>query len=294
VIAELAVRQHGVVSLDQLRDMGLSASGVRARVATGRLHRVHRGVYAVGHSVLAVEGRWMAAVLACGVEAVLSHRSAAELWDLVRTARGAIDVTVRRSGQRKRQGIDTHRPRYLDPIDTTVRNGIPCTTVHRTLLDLADVVDRRRAERALEQAEVLRLFDLRALDAVLWRAPTRSGTAVLRSILADNRVGQTITRSVMEERFLALCESGGIPRPLVNAWIDLEGGGVEVDFLWPEQRQIVEVDGYESHGTRWAFRRDRRRDRRLKLAGFDVNRFTWQDLDGDPGEVVQTVGALLR
>jgi very-short-patch-repair endonuclease/predicted transcriptional regulator of viral defense system len=290
-IAALAGRQHGVVALPQLKALGITASAVRDRVASGRLHRVHRGVFAVGHPILKTEGRFMAAAFACGPGAVLSHRSAAALWDLRQTDRALIDVTA--PTRRSRRGIDVHGSRTLQPADVTTVNGIPCTTVARTLLDLAEVVDRRGLERAYERAEILRMLDTRAVQEVLDRAAGRRGAAMLQSILGDNSLGDAITRSELEERFLAICKSSRLPRPRVNAYIDLYGGGVEVDFLWRRERLIVETDGHASHGTRAAFERDRARDRRLTIAGWRVVRFTWRQVVRERDEVASTLALLL-
>jgi hypothetical protein len=252
-LAELAATQHGVVELGQLRILGLSAGGVQHRVSAGRLHRVHRGVYAVGHAVLGREGRWMAAVLACGPGAVLSHRSAAALWGVRFTSRSVIDVTLGRPTRRARPGIEIHRTRTLRPRDTTRHHGVPCTTVARTLLDLAALIDRRSLERACEQAEILRLLDLHALIDVLDRAAGRRGATALRSVLATYADGGPLTRSELEERLLEACERFAIPPPRVNALVRVGGDPIEVDFSWPGQSLIVEVDGYRTHGTRGAF-----------------------------------------
>ena len=291
-VAELAARQHGVVAIGQLRALGLSASAVRSRATAGRLHRIHRGVYAVGHPLVSGEGRWIAAVLACGSRAVLSHRSAAALWGLRPTARTAVDVTVPWRAGRSRPGIDIHRVTSLHPADTTTAHGIPCTTVARTLLDLAEVVARRSLERAVDQAEVLRLFDRHAVDDVLERAAGRRGAAALRAVLAETEFGSVLTRSELEERFLSLCLRASLPRPEVNAWLCLDDGAVQVDFLWRAHELIVETDGHRSHGTRGAFERDRRRDQRLMRAGWRVVRFTWRQIAGDPTEVAETIAAL--
>jgi predicted transcriptional regulator of viral defense system len=291
-LAQLAAQQHGVVALHQLRELGLSASAARSRVASGRLHRVHQGVYAVGHAVLAVEGRWIAAVLACGPGAALSHRSAASLWALRASTRPAIDVTVPRRTGLSRPGIDIHRTTSLERADTTRVRGVPCTTVARTLLDLAEVVGRRELERACEQAEMLRVLDTRAVEDLLGRAEGRRGAPVLRAILGE-QTDDSLTRSELERRFLALCAAAGIPRPRVNAWIDLDGGGVEVDFLWEARRLIAETDGHRVHGTRRAFERDRRRDQRLALARWRVVRLTWRQITLDPDEVARTIAGML-
>ena len=282
------------MALRQLRGLGLSAAAVRSRVAAGRLHRVHQGVYAVGHSVLSVHGRWMAAVLAGGEGAVLSHRSAAALWGLRPSNRERIEVTVPRGGGRSRPGIQMHRSATLTPTQTTTHADIPTTTVARTLLDLADVVTKRQLERALEQAEILHLLDAQAVRDALENATGRHGAAALRELLADHHPGDTITRNELEERFLALCAAARLPRPRVNAWIALaRGNAVQADFLWPAHRLVVETDGHATHGTRRAFERDRRRDQRLMAAGYRVMRCTWRQVVARPGELGNTLAALL-
>jgi predicted transcriptional regulator of viral defense system len=291
-IRTLAELQHGVISLLQLTSLGLSADAVGKRVAAGRLVRIHRGVYAVGHGRLTRRGRWVAAVLAYGPRAVLSHRSAAALHGIRPDNRSKTDVTVPGASARPRPGIDVHRSTTLEGADITTVDGIPCTSVARTLLDLADVVDRRGVERAVDQAEVLRVFDLRKVQEVLSRAAGRRGAGVLRSVLAEYD-GPSLTDRELEERFFGLCRDAGIPKPEVNAWIALEGGAVKADFLWRPERLVVETDGWASHGTRQAFESDRRRDRRLQLAGWEVVRFTWRDILTDPAEVATTLVRLL-
>jgi predicted transcriptional regulator of viral defense system len=294
VIAEKAASQHGVVALRQLLDEGVSASAARSRVASGKLHRVHRGVYAVGHPLLTREGRWMAAVLACGPQGVLSYRSAASLWGLRANGRSVIDVTVPSRNGRAREGIDVHRSGTLDGSDIDAVDGIPTTSVARTLLDVAEVIDRRGIERALDRAEALRLLDVRAIDEVLARAGGRRGAAALRAVVSEIRLGTTLTRSELEERFLSICRDAGLPPDAVNAWIpDPGGGGAEADFVWRRQRLIVEVDGRAEHGTWRAFEHDRRRDQRLMLLGWRVVRFTWQQVLFEPGHVAATLEALL-
>ena len=291
-IGRLAERQHGVVSLAQLESFGLTASAVRERVAAGRLGRIHRGVYAVGHGRLTMHGRWMAAVLAYGPRALLSHRSAAGLHGIRPDNRPKTEVTVSSPSARSRPGIEVHASGTLQPADLAVVEAIPCTSLARTLLDLAEVLDVRGVERAIDQAEVLRLFDLREVDEVLSRAAGRRGLAVLRSALARYE-RPSLTHSELEELLFGLCREVGLPKPETNVWITLEGGAVRVDFLWRAERLIVETDGWASHGTRRAFETDRRRDRRLQLAGWQVVRFTWRDLLEHPSEVVATLTGLL-
>lgn len=198
-IGRLAERQHNVISLPQLQLCGLSPSAVRQRVATGRLTRIHRGVYAVGHGRLTKRGRWMAAVLAYGPGAVLSHRSAAALHGIRPDNRAKTDVTLPSRSARRRPGIDIHASTTLEPADLTTIDGIPCTRLARTLLDLAEAVDRRGVERAVDQAEVLRVFDLRAVHEVLSRAAGRRGAGVLAAVLAEYD-GPTLTDRELEER----------------------------------------------------------------------------------------------
>jgi predicted transcriptional regulator of viral defense system len=289
-IAALARRQHGVVTKAQLRELGLADRTIERRVSAGRLHRLHRGVFAVGHPLLAVEGHWMAAVLACGRGALLSHRSAAALWGLRPDNRGRIDVTSPTNAGRRRPGIDLHRARSLGRHDQSQQRGIPCTSVARTLLDLADALDRRQLERACNQAEVLQLLRVHELEAALARRGRRA--ALLGQVLEART--RDVTRSVLEERFLALCRAAGLPPPRCNVWIPQPASAaVEVDFLWPAQRLIVETDGRAFHATRQAFERDRRRDQRLMLAGYRVVRFTWAQLERDAGGVAETVRGLL-
>jgi very-short-patch-repair endonuclease len=293
-VLRLALRQHGVVSLAQLRSLGLSSSGVRNRRAAGRLRRVHQGVYSVDVSELSVSARYMAAVLACGPGAALSHRSAADLWDLRACERRRIDVTVPARAGRSRVGIEVHRAAGLEAADVQSVHAIPCTSVARTLMDLAEVVDRRSLERALDQAEVLRLFDLRALQEAMGRAGRRHGRSLLEQVLAEHAIGSTLTRRELEERFLALCDRARLPRPRVNLYVALPPDEFVIDFAWPEQRVAVETDSHRFHGGRAAFERDRRRDQRLSVAGWRPLRFTWRHVVRHPEEVAATVRSLLE
>jgi hypothetical protein len=234
----------------------------------------------------------MAAVLAYGPDAVLSHRSAAAHWGLRRETRATIDVSLPRQSACFRPLITAHACTTLRPEDVTAHDGVPCTTVARTLLDLAEVVDRREVERAVEQAEVLRVFDGRAVDAVLARAAGRRGAGVLRAVL-DEFDDCGLTANEFEERFLALCLDAGIARPEVNRWGALHDQEIKVDFLWQAERLIVETDSRTFHATRYAFERDRRRDQDLLLAGYQVVRFTWRQVTRDPEHVAHTIRALL-
>jgi hypothetical protein len=272
-----------VLTLGQIVAAGLSPRAVADRATTGRLRRVHAGVYAVER--LDDRGRWMAAVLACGARALLSHRSAAALWGFGE-AGAQVDVSAPGRAGRSRSGIDAHRADKLDSDDLTVRDGIPCTTPARTLLDLAAVVDARTLERAVDRAEELRAFDLDALHELLQRHPRRRGRRALAKVLAEY-AAPTGTRSVAEERVLALIATAGLPRPRVNAWIALDGNtGYEADLLWPRARLIVEVDSRSHHARRRAFAHDRERDRRLALAGYETRRYAVNELQSRPERVI--------
>jgi very-short-patch-repair endonuclease/predicted transcriptional regulator of viral defense system len=286
-VAELAARQWGVVSLAQLRALGLGERGVRHRAAGGRLHRVHRGVYAVGHTVLRGEGRRLAAVLACGEGAVLSHRSAAAHWGLLATSAARIDVTAprTRAGDAK---IRLHHSRSLIARDTDTHERIPITSVARTLLDLAATVRPDRLERALAQAERLQLYDHRAITDVLARANGHRGKAALTRATARE---PKLTRSGFEARVLNLIRATSLPEPLTNFLLTApDHPRLEVDLCWPTHRLIVELDGYETHRTRAAFARDRARDAALEADGWRVVRFTWSAADG---VIVQRLTSLL-
>lgn len=280
------------MSLDQLRRIGLRPAATRERVAAGRLHRVHAGVYAVGHPVLALEGRLLAAVLACGPEAFLSHRSAAQLWGLLSNT-SAIDVSSPLRTGRLLEGISVHRCGTATPLDVTTRKGIPCANVARTLVDLAGIVSRRTLQRVCEQAEVLELFDLRAIEEVLERNRRRRGSRRLRGVLAEVSPDAGVSRSELERRFLALCRQHHLSSPSVNCWVAVSDDGFAVDFLWPAQRLIAETDGQRFHHTRRAFERDRRRDQLLTTAGYRVVRFTWRQVVNRPREVGATLRDLL-
>lgn len=289
-LAESAREQHGVLTASQLDALGLGPRGAQHRVANGRLIRVHHGIYAIGQPT--VEGRWMAAVMACGAGAVLSHRSAAALWNISEDP-AAVEVTVPSRSGRARPGIAIHRAEALDAPDVTVQLGIPCTTLPRTLIDLAAVGDRRTLERAIDRAEAVRSFDLDALYAALNRHRGRRGTYTLATILAEYSE-PTMTASAAEERLLALLDSAGIPRPRTNAWIALDGGaGYSPDFLWDAARLIVEVDGRTYHARRSAFTHDRQRDRALALAGYETRRYAASELRSDPARVVAEIRAFL-
>jgi len=292
-IAALAKAQYGIVGLGDLRELGLSSRAVRHRVASGRLHRVHAGVYAVGHPRITRDGRDLAAVLACGPGAGLSHRSAGARRGLRPSSRAVVDVITSRQGGRRRAGIDAHVSATLLPRDFSDVDGIRCTSVARTLLDLGAILPQREIERAFDRAEVLEVLDARQIEDVLARAGRHRGARVLRTVLDEHVAGSTLTRTKLEEAFLAICREVGLPRPAVNVWIPIEPLGYEADFLWRDRGLIAEVDGRNVHATRRAFEHDRRRDQQLMLAGFRVVRFTWRQVEREPRAVATAMRALL-
>jgi predicted transcriptional regulator of viral defense system len=284
-VAAVASRQEGVVSTAQLRAAGLDANAVHRRVRSGRLHPLGGGVYAVGHTALSPRGRLFAAVLGAGEGAVISHRSAGALWGFLPSAAARIDVLTARRLDR-RPGVVVHRTRSLPADEVVVVDDLPLTSVARTLVDLAAVVDHRRLQRAVHEAEVLRLLDVRAVETVLARSSGRRGTGRLRALV---HVPAAPTKSELERRFVALCADAGLPPPAVNTRL----GRFRPDFLWAPERLVVETDGAATHDTRRGFERDRRKDVELAKAGFHVVRFTWQRVVGDPEGVANDVRALL-
>jgi predicted transcriptional regulator of viral defense system len=284
-----------VIAGRQLVELGLSQSATRSRVASGRLHRVHRGVFCVGHAILTQRGRFMAAVLACGPEAWASHYCSGVLYELGLGARRLIDVTTRAARGRAIPGIRAHRSATLTEADVEIVDGIPCTSLARTLLDIAEDGTRREVERALDRAEQARILDMRAIDDVLSRADGRRGAKLLRSVLAEHTVGSTLTRDDLEEAFLAISRAVELPPDAANVWIAFpEGDGAEADFIWRTHDLIVEVDGRDPHTVRKAFNKDRRRDARLVLLGWRVVRFTWQQVMFEPAYVAAMLRGLLN
>jgi very-short-patch-repair endonuclease len=245
-IARVAARQHGVVTVAQIRRAGLDKYAVRNRVKAGRLFALYRGVYAVGYQGTSQETRWMAAVLAYGDQAALSHGSAAALWRFLPSPAGPVDVvTSNRNGPAMRHGIRLHRFTSLSPGEITRRCGIPVTTPARTIADLAGTVPQWQWRRAVRQAEI-------------------SGFALGSGFVTDR------TRSDVERGFLRFCRRHEIPLPEVNVRV----GRWTVDFLWPHQRLAVETDSYRYHRGTVAFEDDHARDLDLRRHGFKVRRFT--------------------
>lgn len=265
-VARLAARDHGVVATSELLRCGVTYGGIHRRARAGRLHRIHQGVYAVGHAAISQAGRWVAAVKASGAGALLSYQSAGLLWELLTHYAGPIHITVpiTRSPSPTRDVI-VHRSRTLEARDTTCRDRIPVTTPLRTLRDLKRVLPREQWEAAVDRARS-KGYDITGL------------------------VDEPPTRSVLERRFLRLCRRHRIPAPRVNVRV----GGFVVDFVWLEARLIVEVDGYEFHRGRDSFESDRARDAKLLAQGYQVLRFTYRQVTQESAQTAATVRRLLH
>jgi hypothetical protein len=295
-VATLATRQHGVVSRHQLRALGLTDQMIDDRIASGILLPMFRGVFAVGHRAVRRRGLMLAAVLACGEGTVVSHGAAAELLGLWDREPALVDVISRSSRGRQLQGIRWHRGRRLAPDEVTSRDGMPCTTTSRTLVDMAGLLGEGSLRRMVERAAVLRRLDTAAIDRSL--APgRRRGAPMLRRVLAAWRTGDGRVprlRSQMEARMLAAVVEAGAPRPQCNAALSLDGESFEVDFLWAAQRLIVETDGRETHGTAVAFGNDRRRDQILIANGYRVARIAWSHLQDEPEVTMARIKRMLE
>lgn len=289
IIRALAARQHGVVTRDQLLGAGLPPHVVEYRVKKRRFDRLYRGVYRVGPAAAAHESE-MAAVLACGESAVLSHRSAASVWRLLSRPVGfvPVDVSVERRFRAPGSDLRVHRVASLPPDETTVRNGIPITTPERTIIDLGGCARAREVEQALAQAERSGLTTRAQVRVLLARYLRRPGTRALRA-LVDTGATPAFVRSEAETRFRSLIRKARLDAPAINVSIH----GHEVDFLWPAARLVVEIDGFAFHSDAYAFERDRQRDAELTAAGLRVMRVTWRQLCREPEAVLVRLVRLL-
>jgi very-short-patch-repair endonuclease len=290
-LGRLATAQHGVVGRRQLANLGFGPGTTKAWLRAGRLYRLHREAYAIGHAEVNLRGRWLAAVLACGDGALLSHGSAAAFWGIAKARGSAIDVTAPSGRQYRpgRLGVRLHRGRLHDPGESTERNRIPVTSVARTLFDLAEVESFRRLEQAWEEADRLRLLRLREVELVCERGYGRRALKPIRRLLAAARAPAE-GRSPLEERFHDFCRQHRLPDPARNVHVL----GHEVDALWPDAKLVVELDSWEHHAHRAAFERDRARDPKLLLAGYRTIRVTHRRLDGEAPQLAAEIGQLLR
>jgi predicted transcriptional regulator of viral defense system len=291
-LARIAGRQHGVVTLRQLKVIGIGAASVKRRVAKGRLVRLYRGVYAVGHVQRTPETRWIAAVMASGPGSVLSHLDAASLWQIYKRSGANMHVTTTAPSVRRLPGVKVHRARRLDPEDVTKKDGIPVTTVARTLIDLTDILPSDRILRAVREAEYLKLLDVNSLIAAVQRANGRRRLRALNEAIERHTPGQ-IVREELEHRFQELLHAGGLPKPQTNVKVKTWRGTYEVDCLWAEQGVAVELDGRDAHMRAAAFEEDRARDAALTATGLRPLRFTWRRLTEEPDDLLAELKATL-
>jgi very-short-patch-repair endonuclease len=285
---KLAGQQHGVVARRQLLALGFNAREIEHRVARGRLHLVMRGVYAVGWPQLTQKRRWMATVLACGDEAMLSHRSAAALWEIGMERRGVVDVSVARRCELRRPGLRVRGRPSLDPTDVVSCDGVPVTSVVRTLVDLATELPNLRLERSVNEADKLDLIDPETLRSELDRFAGEPGAPRLRRLL-DSRTFR-LSDSDLEILFRPIAEAAGLPRPLTKQTTN----GFEVDFFWPELGLVVETDGLRYHRTPSTQTRDARRDRAHVLAGMTSLRFTHYEVKYESARVHAELATVAR
>jgi very-short-patch-repair endonuclease len=280
----MVAAQRGLVTRAQLVLVGFSPKAIEHRVATGWLHRVHRGVFAVGNPVLQPLGAETAALLNAGEDAVLSHESAAAAWGLAPNP-SFVAITLINRHIRSQPGLVIDRVTTLDIRDVQIHQGLPVTCPARTLIDCAG---RGPVDRLLNEARVLKLVSDSAITAAMARCPGRKGIAALRGLLSD-RYEQGYSRSGAERRLRRLVKAAELTPPAFNTYVL----GFEVDAVWPAEKLIVEVDGHGAHGHRAAFERDRKRDQKLIAAGYLVLRFTWRQLTREPLAAVARIAEIL-
>ena len=292
-IAELARLQHGVVARWQLADAGVGKRAIQRRLASGRLHQLHSGIYAVGYKRVPKQGWWMAAVLSTGAAAVLSHHSAAALWGLRNYSERAVEVVAPHKSTSSKY-VRRHAS-HLRADERTVVEGIPVTTVPRTIFDLAAVEPLDVVKKLLREMEFRELWDALSLRDLVERYPGRRGIRKVTTAiegLKDEPVGEQ--KNPLEERFAPFLRRHRLPLPRFNDPITLGGKICEVDCHWPQLRRIVELDGWQGHKGRAAFREDKARDRKLVVAGYSVVHFTWNQLDDEPAEIASDLESFLQ
>ncbi len=292
-MGRIAARQQSLVTVEQLAACGIRRNAVSRRVSNGFLYRQFRGVYSVGQPRLTRDGRFMAAVLASGPSAALSHLDAAALWGLCKRAPGArVHVTTPVRSRKAQRGIRLHRVRQLSEDDVTVKNRIPVTTVARTLVDLTDTFGRERLTRIIREAEFQGVLDLAALDRAIERAKGRHRLSTLIAAVETHRPG-AIVRSELEHAFLELCQIESIPEPETNVPMIVGGRSRKLDCLWREKRVVVELDGRAAHDNPAAFEDDRARDAALTAAGYRPLRYTWRRVTTEGRAVARELRAVL-
>jgi very-short-patch-repair endonuclease len=289
VVAWIASRQLGLITAAQLHRAGVGRGSIEWRLTNGLLHRVFRGVYLVGHSVPPPGAFELAAVLACGADTFVSHRSAAGLWRLTKAPTGDVEVTVVGRDCRSRDGLRVHAAERLDAADRAHQSGTPITAPARTLIDFTSTAGAEEAERVIAEAFALKLVTEPGLVAAVERAPGRAGVAQIRAILGQPG-GPKRTRSGGERAMLRMIRAAGLPEPRTNHPV----AGFSADFCWPEERLIVEVDGHGFHSDRMTVERDHRRDVVHRDAGYEVLRFTGRQRDHAPLYVTAVIARSLE
>jgi very-short-patch-repair endonuclease len=280
----MASRQHGLITRQQLLALGMTSSAIRRRAEKGLLIPEHPGVYRVGHSAQTTEAAYLAAVLAGGDGAVLAGQAAGHLMRLLKSAAPPPELIA--TTKKRIKGVETKRVRHIDPREATTFNGVPCTTIPRTLVDLAAVLSEDALARAYHEASVMYRVRPEAVEAVLARHPRSKGAAALRRVLR----GETkLTLSKLETGFLELLKENGLALPETNELV----GGRYVDCRWPEHKLTVELDSYQYHSTRWAWEQDRKRERQARARGDDFRRYTWGDVFEDPEALLNELRPLL-
>jgi hypothetical protein len=287
-VARLAGDEWSALSLDELRACGLSEDMIATRVRRKQLHRLHQGVYAIGHPNIPLEGRFLAAVKACGPGAVLSHFAGAALWAMVEWDERRIDVTVNDTTPRTHAGVHIHRTRYLEATDVRRHRGIPVTSPARTALDVCSLLPERGARRAIRKALSDGLLGARQLIEILGGQARRPGASRLRRIIA---AGAVPTRSELEDVVLDLVLAAGLGPPDVNATMTLDGRRVVPDFRWPDRRLIVEADGRVWHDNKLAREDDAERQALLEMHGERVVRVTWEQAISDRSRTIKRLQA---
>jgi very-short-patch-repair endonuclease len=293
-VGAIAEGQHGVVSREQLRDAGLAEAGIAHAIATGRLYRVSRSAFAVGHRRIGRHGRLMAATLACGTGSVVSHGTAASLLGLWEWVPDRIDVISPVETGRKIEGICRRFVPPPSPTEVLLHEGVPTTSPSRTIVDVAGIAREAILSRTIEQAAVLRMLDVPEIDSLL-AGPRRRGSPRLRTVLDDwRRYSPGIhLRSRMEAKLLPLLNRGRLPIPECNQKLRLEGETFEIDFLWRQQRVAVETDGGKFHDNPTAGSRDSHRNRVMARAGYSIPRLGWEDLRDRPEATMAEIARLL-
>jgi very-short-patch-repair endonuclease len=296
-VASVARGQEGLVTRQQLEASGLSPSQIKRWVRDRRLHPVFRTVFVLGHPTAGPRARLRAAALACP-GAVISHRSAAALLGLREVGPVVIDVIPPVEHGRKIDGIKAHRVPFPGPSEVQTAYGIPCTTVARTVVDLAGTHGIEKLREAVEMAATRKRLDIAAVDAALAKAPRRRGVPVLRTVIdewrpvAETTMHSTI-RSLFEAKLLPLIATAGLPIPKMNARVRTAERVLEVDLLWPEHKLVVEADSRRHHAIEVAFERDHKRTRELIAAGYEVHRVTWREAEREPEAVFAVLRARL-